>query len=183
MKNLISALLSIIFIYTIDAQERHIAYLKTSKIESIKKIRGSNIHESLHKKVYQNAITSINSGKIIRELQKDIMTFNIKTSSIFDDSEVSTYNVSFKRKQSKASVVYNNSGEILSSKEVYYDVNLPLELRTKILSKYPNNTLLSNKVKYLYNKNHGLNIIYKVWIKNEKRKVPLIFDANFETIL
>ncbi|MFD2726339.1 hypothetical protein [Hyunsoonleella rubra] len=182
MKHSILILLSIVFINVLNAQESLMAYLNSPEIKSTEEFRNLSVPEIPYENEYQNVIASINPGKIIRALQKDIVAYKLKEKSVFDDSEAATYSVSFKRKQSKASVTYDNNAEILSSKEVYYNVNLPLELRIKILRKYPNYNIESSKAKYVYDKDDGLNILYKIWIKDKKRKVPLVFNANFEII-
>lgn len=182
MKNLVLTVVSVLALNTINAQQELIASVDVLG-QNIMSESNNRIHKiSSVETHYFNRVKPLNNSKIVRNLENEIANYDIKSNSIYDDSEKATYQVSFKRKSAKAYVTFNNDGEILNSKETYKNVNLPLILRIKILKEHPAYTVSSNKVSISYYKFLGASISYKVIISKGKDKKCLKVDQNYKSI-
>lgn len=101
--------LILVFGYTNINAQNYLAYLEKIEFENLNNIK--NRPKSSTKKHTKNTVEYMTS-KTVRELQKDILDFNLKTETIYDETEKSTYQVVFKNGKSRATVLYNNDGVI-----------------------------------------------------------------------
>ena len=120
--------------------------------------------------------------EFIRPLEREIKAFDVKSHSVYDNTENATYRIIFKKQHSKALVSFNNDGIILRSTEIYKDVNLPLKLKLRILKTYSGFTISANRVRVVYDRHSGISILYKVTIDNGQYKRTLKFNHDHVSI-
>ena len=119
----------------------------------------------------------MNQNLKMTKLEKEILSYNIKESRIYDNSEAASYQIKLKQQQAKALVTFNNKGAILSSKEVYQNVRVPYKLRLHIAKSYPNWAFEKSTLKVSYNSISGLNKTYIITIKRNAQKKKIRFTV------
>lgn len=181
MKHVITIAVSLFTIYQVTAQELVSTEVDRAKVASQKEVTYVDKVSALNYKAYTNS-EIIYSSKKVKALKSAIAEYDITKNTIYDNSEKATYNVAFKKHNSKAYITYNSEGEILSGVEKYKDITLPVTLRVKILNAYPTFVISSNKLTITYNKRIGLLLAYRVKICNGRQSEILKFDKDFNVI-
>jgi hypothetical protein len=116
---------------------------------------------------------------IVKSWKSRLVNYNLKTSVVFDDSEKSTYQITYKNKQVNILAIYNNNGKLLSTKETYKNIKLPLALRIRISKTYPNYAFVKNIYHTKYNYKTGVSKdYYIVQIDNGKYRKSIKYNGN-----
>ncbi|MEC3907775.1 hypothetical protein VOI54_12150 [Tamlana sp. 2201CG12-4] len=176
MKNVILTLVSVFIINTIHAQHNDLAYLNTNTF----KYYSSPTHlkkETKFSGAYYKAVVNTNSSEIVSKLERQILEYNLKNKSIYDNSEAASYLVRFKSTNAKALVNYNNNGEILSSKEVYKNIKIPDQIRNSIAQSFPNWSTEKSVFKINYTNNKTLKKLYIIVIKKGQSTKTLKYNG------
>ena len=174
MKPLLLTLFSLIVSLNLHAQE--LAMLdESSNSDSFSGNRSSKFNNS----DYFFAVNNYSLPNVVRELQADARNYNIKASKIYEDSEPSVYNVKLKKGKHTLDLTYNNNGQILSSKEVYKNVALPVNLRIQLAKKFPQWMFSKTKLTIIYHHNQEAQMIYNIHLKKgHKIKTLTINDKG-----
>jgi len=184
MRNLILTTVCVLTLNVINAQQNDLASLDSNMIE-LERIKKNDAKASIERpnsNYLKESITDQFSGVVMQWKQK-IANYDLKSESIFDDSEKATYRILFKNQQVKIIVIYNNSGEVLETKEVYKNIKIPYELAALISKEHPGWSFAKNAYYVAYSKKSGMNKQnYKVQIANDNLKKTLQFDKNFKLI-
>ncbi len=169
----------------INAQETSISDIDSVVINDqysvVKKDKKAFITKALNFNYLSN-IKANEASFIVAQLQWEVANFDIKTSSVYDNSEAATYNVVFKNNQGKIVATYNNEGKILSTVEKYEDVVIPVNLRIAISKQFPGWAFQSNTYLISYKENKGVSKKYKIQIKKGNHKKTLSVDGNGKSI-
>ena len=75
-------------------------------------------------------------------------------------------------------VTYRYTGEILTAKETYEDIKLPLHLRVKISREYPGWAFKSNVFTSTYKEGKPVQKTYRIIITDSIRNKYLKFNLN-----
>lgn len=176
MKNLILLFISAFTMSLINAQETSISDIDSVIINDqylvVKKDKKSFITKALNFN-YPTKIETNEEPFVVVQLQEQVARFDIKTSSIYDNSEAATYKVVFKNNQGRIVATYNNEGKILSTVEKYEDVVIPANLRIAISKQFPGWAFQSNTYLISYTENNGISKKYKIKIIKGKHKKTL----------
>ena len=180
MKNLILAIVSVLTVNTINAQLNDMAYfdasnksLNVNKLTSnVTPVLGANFN-------YLNNVNSIESSNNVLNIEQLIANYDLKKTAIYDSSEKATYEVTFKKRNSKAVVTYNNDGKIIKSIEKYKNVNIPFALKTKILKENPEFGIFGTNVLITFSNSNNVNVIYKIKIRNGNDRRILKFNKEY----
>ena len=184
MRNLVLTTVCILTLNLINAQNNDLASLDSDLIEfeSIRKNDTKASVEEPNSNYLKERITDRFSGVVMQWKQK-IANYDLKNESIFNDSERATYRIFFKNKLVKIIVIYNNSGEVLETKEMYKNIKIPYELGALISNEYPGWSFAENTYYVTYSKQKGVDKQnFKVQIVKDNLKKTLKFDKNFELI-
>tara|TARA_R110002126_G_scaffold15928_2_gene64540 strand:- start:1024 stop:1551 length:528 start_codon:yes stop_codon:yes gene_type:complete len=106
----------------------------------------------------------------IQKFQKIVANYDLRSKSIFEASDPSTYEVVFKEGSNKIVTVYNQEGNILSSKGEFENIRLPYVISKDLSKKYPGWEFNKIQCSINYSENGSTNIIYKVLLKNGRNK-------------
>jgi len=116
----------------------------------------------------------------VKQLQRKVATYDIKTSDFYDD-EYDYYSVSFYIPEGKILAAYDKDGKIIRTIEKYKDVGLPKIVVNGVIKKYPG--WIIAKEAYLINYHHkkGVDKKFKLTLENgDKRlKVKIDDEGNF----
>ncbi|WP_282124225.1 hypothetical protein [Algibacter mikhailovii] len=158
-----------------NAQHNDLALLNENTLYHYKPSTLKKEASSMPSYHYFKTVYNTNTLAVVHKLEKEILSYNIKESRIYDNSEAASYQIKLKQQQAKALVTFNNQGTILSSKEVYQNVRVPYKLRLHIAKSYPNWALEKSTLKVSYNTISGLNKTYIITIerKAQKKKIRL----------
>jgi len=184
MRNLIFTTVCVFTLNAINAQQNDLASLDSNPIEfeHIKKNDTKASVEVTNSNYLRKRITDQYSG-LVMQWKQTIANYDLKSESIFDDSEKATYRIVFKNKQVEIIVIYNNGGEVLETKEMYKNIRIPYELGALISKEYPGWSFDENAYYVRYSKEKGVDKQkFKVQIVNGKLKKTLKFDKSFELI-
>lgn len=182
-----TSILLIAYIFSLNvliAQQSDLAFLDSNIIET----------ESFTTNIYKTDLTKTNSAylkenetvqfsSIIKQWRDQLVNYNLKDTSVFNNSEKGIYHVVFKNKQVDITVNYNYNGEILSTKETYKNIKIPLELRIKISKVYPEYSFIKNAYHLTYSYKNGIEKqYYRIQIGNGNEKRTLKYNKNFKPI-
>ena len=176
MKNLILLFISAFTMSLINAQETSISDIDSVVINDQYSVVNKDKKAFITKALNFNYLTNIKANEasfIVVQLQRLVANFDIKTSSVYDNSEAATYNVVFKNNQGEIVATYNNEGKILSTVEKYEDVVIPVNLRIAISKQFPGWAFQSNTYLISYTENNGISKKYKIKINKGKHKKTL----------
>jgi len=176
MKNLILLFISAFTMSLINAQETSISDIDSVVINDQYSVVKKDNKAFITKALNFNYLTNIKANEasfIVAQLQRLVANFDIKTSSVYDNSEAATYNVVFKNNQGEIVATYNNEGKILSTVEKYEDVVIPVNLRIAISKQFPGWAFQSNIYLISYTENNGISKKYKIKINKGKHKKTL----------
>lgn len=176
MKNLILLFISAFTMSLINAQETSISDIDSVVINDQYSVVKKDKKAFITKTLNFNYLTNIKANEasfIVAQLQRLVANFDIKTSSVYDNTEAATYNVVFKNNQGEIVATYNNEGKILSTVEKYEDVVIPVNLRIAISKQFPSWAFQSNTYLISYTENNGISKKYKIKINKGKHKKTL----------
>ena len=179
MKTLLVSITSIFIILATNAQNSDIAFLNANEVHFTFKNVKAKTAEANTKTInvdYLEKNRFKQSSLEVRNLQNEIATFNLKESSVYDDTEEATYQIVFNKQYSKAIVTYNNNGEILASEEIFKNIKIPLSLRVKISKENPGWSFKRNLLTIIYNNDARIKKAYRVTITDGKRDKSLKFE-------
>ncbi|AUP77635.1 hypothetical protein [Flavivirga eckloniae] len=185
MKNLFLLIVSVLAVITINAQQNSIAFLDINTVDFQFEKESNTLTNSEDKRAnsgYLKKVYAKETSTEVKKLEHQVLNYNIKNHSIYDDSEKATYRVVFKKKQGKITVVYNNAGDILSSKEQFKNIKIPYKLRVMISKSYPKWSFASNTCSVLYVKNKHVEKTYTIKIRKGKKTKTLKFNKAFKLI-
>ncbi len=185
MKNLILLFISVFTMSLINAQETSISEIDSVVINDQYSVVKKDKKSFITKELNFNYLANIKANEepfIVVQLERLAANFDIKTSSIYDNSEVATYNVVFKNSQGRIVATYNNEGKILSTVEKYKDVVIPVNLGIIIFKQFPGWAYQSSTYLISYTENNGFSKKYKIKINKGNHKKTLNFDSHGKSI-
>ncbi|RKE95362.1 hypothetical protein [Ichthyenterobacterium magnum] len=109
---------------------------------------------------------TVDLSKRIISFQKVAANYDIKTDPVYMSNKPTTYAVVFKEANNKIENLYNHSGEILSSNQIFSDIRLPYAISSKITIEHPGWSIYNVKCTIAYIQDEAVNIAYKVKLKN-----------------
>ncbi|MFG6687772.1 hypothetical protein ACGK9U_14410 [Mariniflexile sp. HNIBRBA6329] len=164
------------------AQQNELAFLSISTLEAENTISESiaSVPPNL---LYLKELLSNQSSDIIKKCRERLANYNLKSNSVYDDSEKAMYSVVFRNKQVNIIANYESDGSILYTQETYKGIRIPKELMVKISKVYPGWAFSKTTYHLSYNRKEGIdNQFYKIQISNGKKKKILRFNENFKAI-
>ncbi|MFL1011569.1 hypothetical protein [Flavisericum labens] len=184
MRTLILSIVCVFTLNGITAQENDLALLDYNSIETKSIEQHVNYTTSATPNfTYLRALPSNQSSNIVEEWRERLANYNLKNTSVFDDSEKATYRVAFKNKQVHIVADYDSNRKILSTKETYKNINIPLILRVKIAKAYPGWSFSKSTFHLNYSYKEGIYYqYYRIQISNGKEKKILKVNKDFYTI-
>ena len=168
MKNLFLLIMSVFALNSIIAQQTSIVatqLVTTNDMYSTLERPNKDVITPILNSNYLNEADHKNVSSIVNQLERKVANYDIKSSSVYDDTEEATYPVVFKNNQGNLTVTYNNKGEIISSVERYKNIPIPVDLRIAISKEYPEWAFQSNNCLITYNQNKGFKKLYKIEIR------------------
>lgn len=175
MKKLVIIIVSVFVINTINAQYHHTAsndanneIVFTKSVPKVSTISKEKLSYSESLKAFDQAIT-------IQNLENTIVSYNLKQDPIYDNSEKASYKVSFNNKNARAIVIYNNDGDIITTKEKYKNVKLPYQLTASIIKNHPDFYIKNAIVHKNFKMGFGIKTIYEVVISGGGKTKTLKF--------
>ncbi|WP_298533648.1 hypothetical protein [uncultured Algibacter sp.] len=176
MKTLLFTIVSAFIINTAYAQQNDLAYLNSNELETYKpSIIKKNVIKT-NTNHYYKTIFNNNTSKHVANLEKEILNYKIKNEAIYNATEAASYQVKFKRKNARALVTYSNSGEILSSNEIYHNIKVPYEISVSIAKSFPGWALEKSTLKIAYDHTKTLKKVYMIVIRKDGLNKHIEFD-------
>lgn len=184
MRTLILSIVCVFTLNTLFAQQSDLALLDLNSIESENtSLNNFETHSADLNLDYLKLSLTEASSNIIIEWKLRLANYDLKNNSVFDDSEEATYSINYKNKQVDIVAIYDNQGNILSTKETYNNIKLPLELMVKISKLYPDYAFEKNNYHATYTSKSGIEKeYYNVQIRKGNQKTTLKFSKAFKII-
>lgn len=127
-------------------------------------------------KAYVNNVIDNTTDSNVKQLETYVANYNVNELDDFNTSRERAFEIQFKQKSNSIVALYDNDGRIISSKEYYRNVLLPHKIRVAISKSYPNWTLYKDSYHVNYNKDSGSKKMYKITLKQGKKKKRLKLD-------
>ena len=179
MKNLFLLIMSVFALNTIIAQQTSIVatqLVTTNDMYYTLERANKNVITPILNSNYLNEANHNNVSSIVTQLERKVANYDIKSSSVFDDSEEAIYPVIFKNNQGNLTVTYNNKGEIISSIERYKNIPIPVDLSVAISKEYAGWAFQNNNCLITYSPNDGFKKSYKIEIRKGNLKKTLSYN-------
>lgn len=177
MKNLFLTIVSVLIINTITAQQNDLAYLNPNEFEVYNNKTINSEKNAEPTGAYYKKVVRANSSDIVSKLEKQVLNYNLKNKTVYDNSEAASYRVTFKNKSGKALVDYNNDGIILFSKEVYHNIRIPYQIRVSIAQLFPNWAIKKNTYRVNYSRDEHTKKEYSIIIEKGQSSKQLRYDG------
>lgn len=139
---------------------------------------------SIHIKAQQNTnktylqLVGDDQSQIVSQLERHIANYDISAHSIYDNSEKSWYQITFKDEQSELIVNYNAKGEIITSKENYKNIKLPYAIASKITRDFPSWRIEHNTYKINYSRNRNVHKVFSIRLSKGVKTKTIKIDSN-----
>ena len=111
---------------------------------------------------YKNSINTNMLAERALKLRTIVANYDISDSEIYKVKEKSLYTVNFKEDQNRIEAKYDTDGNIISCKEIYKNVRLPLQLSQDLIKKNEGYSIGNVICKIRYNAQKEQTINYKV---------------------
>ncbi|MDO7173548.1 hypothetical protein [Mariniflexile sp. AS56] len=122
---------------------------------------------------YINSFAAVDISKRILSFQNVAAYYNIKSNEVYTEDKPTTYDVVFQEANNRIENVYDQSGEILSSKQSYKAIKLPYSLSSKVAEQHPGWSIKQVACSIAYLQGEPLDIHYKVKLKKGYRTKTL----------
>ena len=184
MRTLILSFACVFTISNLFAQQSDLSFLDLEHFES-KSVQFNNDNSYLKNLNSDYLVESFfnESSSIIKTWKQKLAYYNLKKSGVYDNSEKATYEIVYKNEQVDIVAIYNTEGKLLSTRETYKNIKLPLKLMVEISKAHPNYAFISNSFKCKYNHKTGIDKqYYLIKIDDGSHKKTLQVDKSFKTV-
>ncbi len=174
MKTIVLGLIFLGFTSLMHAQNE-MAYVNVTIDEPTSPVKNlminSNYYKSLDGKITSNKI---------REFQKVVARYDIKSADIYTPAYQSNYTVVFEEGENQIKAEYNKDGKIVNCSEFFKNIRLPYSISSDIAKNYPGWEFTEVLCNITYDSENNLEVIYKVEIKNgDTRKSLKLNTADY----
>lgn len=105
----------------------------------------------------------------IKKLQTMAANFDVTSEPVYSKNQSITYTVNFKSSENYITAIYDANSIIISSKEYYEDVRIPLKISQQLAKDYPGWAFLHSSCKVNYDQSHGASMTYEISIEKENK--------------
>lgn len=112
----------------------------------------------------------------MKELQEKAASYDVTSNAAFDKKTKKSFEIVFKASNGDIIAYYNRSGEILSARENFKNVVLPIEVRKKVFQENDGWVISGNRYASLYHNNDITNKVYRIKLRNGNLKKNLVID-------
>lgn len=182
MRTLIVLILCVFAFNFLSAQQNELALLDFESTEPKNHLFNNNLYSpTTTNSGYVEVSSSTELSNIIKSWKNRLANYNLKNNPIFDDSEKANYQVTYKNEQVNILAIYNHKGKLLSTKETYKNIKLPLALMINISKAYPKYAFIKNTYHCKYNHKTGVGkSYYVIQISDGKHKKTIKRDESLK---
>ena len=126
---------------------------------------------------YMDILKEEATSNHVSRLEDQVSSFDLMASPEYDENK-KYFKVIFKANKGSVVAVFDKNGEILTTKERYENIKLPVPVRNSLYKEFPNCNV--EKIKYLldYEKGKDVKKVYKIKIKKDNLTKHLKFDTQ-----
>ncbi len=117
-----------------------------------------------------------NTPRVVHELQEKVAKYDVTSNVRFDKKSKKSFEMIFKASNGDIIANYNRYGEILSARESFKNVVLPMEIRKKAFQGNDGWIMSGNKYVSLYQNNEITHRGYKIKLTKQNLKKDLVID-------
>ncbi|WP_026752802.1 hypothetical protein [Sediminibacter sp. Hel_I_10] len=128
-----SCILGLFFLgLTTLCNAQHEMAMVTSKLDHAPNMKSVSINAD-----YLNSFKNHDVAKRAQKLQKIAANYNIKAQSVYTSSKSVTYTVDFNEALNHIQAIYDHTGKLVQSIEIYKNMRLPYALSKEVSTSYP----------------------------------------------
>ncbi len=125
---------------------------------------------------YLYSVMDRNTPEVVKELQEKAASYDVTSNDKFDKKTKKSFEVVFKASNGDLIAYYNRDGQILSARENFKNVVLPIEVRKKAFQDNDGWVMSSNRYASLYQNNDVTNKVYRIKLRNGNLKKNLMIN-------
>lgn len=126
---------------------------------------------------YLSAVQEKASPRDAKYLESIISQWDATKSSKFD-SRRDPFKVVFNSNKGNVEVVFDNSGKVISSDEIYKKVSLPLQLKKVVYHRYSDWQIVDTKYKVSYKKDQKVGRTYLITLEKDGEEKKIKVDGD-----
>lgn len=171
MKKLVTFLVIIGLTNLTYAQNNDVAEFESKNLNS-----SSLKVKSINSKYLNKINDRFNSDELLI-LEKKVSEYDVTKADGYD-SRNKAFKVNFLATKGSIEVIYDANGMILSTREKFKDVRLPVPVRHTAFKMYPDWKISGNVCSINYNINRDVMKTYKLKLTKGNKKATLLLDAS-----
>lgn len=147
--------------------------------EANPRVEFSNVTKStLANENYLYSVRDKNTLSVVRDLQEKVAAYDVTQNGKFDNKMKESFEVVFKATNGRVKAQYNRDGKILSARESFKNVVLPIEVREKAFQGNDGWVMSGNRYESLYENNNLINKSYKIKLRKGAIKKNLAINMS-----
>ncbi|HMB64223.1 MAG TPA: hypothetical protein VKN36_14180 [Eudoraea sp.] len=132
-------------------------------------VSAANLH-------YLNSVRDQYTPEVVKELQEKAASYDVTSNAGFDKKTKDSFEVVFKASNGDIITYYNRSGKILSARENFNNVVLPMKVRKKAFQDNDGWVMSGNRYFSLYHNDDIINKVYRIKLRNGNLQKNLVID-------
>jgi hypothetical protein len=144
--------------------------------EAIHPVELNNVTVSPANENYLYSVRDENTFSVVRVLQEKAAGYDVTKNAKFDNKMKDSFEVVFKATNGSIKALYNRDGKIISARENFKDVVLPMEVRKRAFERNEGWKMSGNQYVSLYSNDDLTTKVYKIKLINQNNKKNVIRD-------
>lgn len=144
--------------------------------EAIPRVELNNVTVSPANENYLYSVRDENTLSVVRDLQEKVAIYDVTQNAKFNNKMKESFEVVFKATNGSIKAQYNRDGKILSARESFKNVVLPVEVRKRAFQGNDGWVMSGNRYASLYKNNDLINKFYKIKLRKGDNKKNLLIN-------
>jgi len=144
--------------------------------EAIPPVELTNVTVSPANENYLYSVRDENTLSVVRDLQEKAAVYDVTQNAKFNNQIKESFEVVFKATNGSIKAQYNRDGKILSARESFKNVVLPVEVRKRAFQGNDGWVMSGNRYASLYKNNDLINKFYKIKLRKGDNKKNLVVN-------
>jgi len=145
-------------------------------IEAVPRVELNNVTVSPSNLQYLHSVRDKNTSSVVRDLQEKVAVYDVAKNAKFDNKMKQYFEVVFKATNGSIKAQYNRDGKIISARENFKNVVLPLEVRKMAFESNDGWKMSGNKYVSFYLNDDLATKVYKIKLTNQNLRKNVIID-------
>ena len=125
---------------------------------------------------YLNNVQDENTPATVKQLQQEVVTYNVRDNKDFDATSDEPYEMIFKNASGMINAFYDSSGQVVATYEKFKDILLPNEIRDRVFRENSLWKMIGNQYRSTYSDNNLIKRTFKIQLQNGDHKKDIVIN-------